>query len=70
MTVLRQIERRKMTITQLADLSDVGRQDLARWLNGRRSIRVSQAAKVMAVLRIFVVAEADNGQAARRMQGR
>jgi transcriptional regulator with XRE-family HTH domain len=51
-----------MTMTELSDLAGIGRTDLARWLNGRRSIRVSQALKVMAILHIHVVSGCPNAK--------
>ncbi|QQS08690.1 MAG: helix-turn-helix transcriptional regulator [Phycisphaerales bacterium] len=53
--VLREMQRREMSISRLAKKSGVDRSVLGRWLSGVRSIRVRQAVLVMRVLGLVVV---------------
>ena len=58
--VLQELQRRNMTITQLADLSEVDRTTLSKWLAGERSIRLESALRVMQVLRIRLISAEDH----------
>lgn len=59
LVTLRELQRRGMTISDLAARTGVDRSVLGRWLSGVRTIRVRHAVLVMQALGIVVVAERD-----------
>jgi len=60
LATLREMQRRRMTISDLSERTGVDRSVLGRWLGGVRSIRVRDAAKVMEALGLVVVSERDH----------
>jgi transcriptional regulator with XRE-family HTH domain len=55
----RQMQRRGMSICDLAEAAEVHRSVLGRWLAGTRSIRLADAVRVMHVLGIVAVVKED-----------
>ncbi len=60
LATLREMQRRRMSISDLSERTGVDRSVLGRWLGGVRTIRVRDAAKVMVALGLEVVAEREH----------
>jgi DNA-binding phage protein len=66
---LAQIQRRRQTITYVADVAGVDRSVLSKWLGGRRkTMRLADIAAVMRVLGIVVVPREDLADAHRTLR--
>lgn len=52
---LQQLQQRRMHLSDLAEKADVHISILSRWFNGKRTVKLDQALRVMAVLGMTVV---------------